>query len=161
MPGRKEEDFKDVMYFHYITYMAISQRKNPSTGVHDSYNLGRPFLCYLYYILILSDLCQQVEKKIFLKKLCIYTMYLIQLHPSTRTPAPEVMKFTIVVDPSLVIINVHLICWKHAPEQRRKFFKITSILHFLPQNYLPLGRGVMTFTISCLFTLQIIHFKFA
>ena len=30
--------------------------------------------------------------------------------PYTRTPAPGVMKFTIFVDPSLVIISIHLVC---------------------------------------------------
>ena len=30
--------------------------------------------------------------------------------PSARTPAPEVMKFTILVDPSLVIITKNIVC---------------------------------------------------
>ena len=38
-------------------------------------------------------------------------------HLSARTPAPEVMKFTIWVDPSLVIITIHLYCLKHAHEK--------------------------------------------
>ena len=35
----------------------------------------------------------------------------------------------------------------------------TSILHFLLQNYLPFGWGVMKFTIYCLLTLRILHTK--
>ena len=42
---------------------------------------------------------------------------------STRTPAPGVMKFTILVDPSLVIITTYLVCLINAWEQRRGFFK--------------------------------------
>ena len=38
-------------------------------------------------------------------------------HLSARTPALEVMKFTIWVDPSLVIITIHLYCLKHAHEK--------------------------------------------
>ena len=40
------------------------------------------------------------------------------------------------------------------------FLRNTAILHFLPQNYLPLGWGVMKFTISCLLTLQMLDTKF-
>ena len=40
------------------------------------------------------------------------------------------------------------------------FLRNTSILNFLPQNYLPFGWGVMKFTISCLLTLQMLHTKF-
>ena len=37
------------------------------------------------------------------------------------------------------------------------FFTNASILHFLPQNYLPFVMGVMKFTISFLLNLQILH----
>ena len=40
------------------------------------------------------------------------------------------------------------------------FLRNTSILHILPQNYLPLGVGVMKFIISFLLTLQMLHTKF-
>ena len=37
--------------------------------------------------------------------------------PSTKTPAPEIMKFTILVDPSLlIIITTHLVYLNHASE---------------------------------------------
>ena len=137
---------------------------------------------------------------------------------STRTPAPRVMKFTISVDPSLVIITLYLVClmelclevekkifkrnnavslynlYGHAPAyeplfqgswnfqfmwtlhwssllctsecelclgvQKMIFFKNKSFFHFLPQNYLTLGWGVMKFTISCLLTLKMLNSKF-
>ena len=34
--------------------------------------------------------------------------------PSARTPAPGVMKFTILVDPSLVIITKNIVCLIYA-----------------------------------------------
>ena len=40
------------------------------------------------------------------------------------------------------------------------FLRNTSILHFLPQNYLRFMWGVMKFIISCLLTLQMLHTKF-
>ena len=47
------------------------------------------------------------------------------------------------------------------PLSREEDFLInTSILHFLPQNYLPLGVGVMKFTIFCFLTLQMLQTKF-
>ena len=59
-----------------------------------------------------------------------------------QTPAPGVMKVTILVDPSLVIITIHLVCLDHAPEQKEDFLKNTSVLHFLPPKLPPLGVGV-------------------
>ena len=79
-----------------------------SMGGQESYNFRRVFLGHHYYILSLSDLCLGVEKGIF-KNIRIFTMTLIWPRPSTRTPVPEVMKFTILVDPSLVIITIHLV----------------------------------------------------
>ena len=39
------------------------------------------------------------------------------------------------------------------------FLGNASIFNFLLQNYLPLGVGVMKFSISCLLTLQMLHTK--
>ena len=51
-----------------------------------------------------------------------------------KNPCPGIMKFTILVDPSLVIFTIHLVCMEDV------YFN-TSILHVLAQNYLPLGLG--------------------
>ena len=40
---------------------------------------------------------------------------------STRTPAPGVMKFTTVIDPSMVIISIYLVCLISVPESRNAF----------------------------------------
>ena len=60
------------------------------------------------------------------------------LCPSTRTPTPRVMKFTILVDPSLVIITTYLVCLIKDWEKRR-FFK--EIQQFYPKIPFPLGGG--------------------
>ena len=70
------------------------------------------------------------------------------------------MKFTILVDPSWVIITIHLICMDHARSREDNFVRNTSILHFLPQNYLLLCWGVMKFEISGLLFQQMLHTKF-
>ena len=78
--------------------MATPLHKNPCPRGHQIYNFGRPFLGH-YYILGLSDLCLGKEKKIFKEIMQFhYTTYMP--HPSTRTPAPSVIKFTILVNPS-------------------------------------------------------------
>ena len=50
--------------------------------------------------------------------------------PSTRTFSLGVMKFTILVDPSSVIITTYLV-----------FKRNTAISYFFLQNYLPVGWG--------------------
>ena len=64
MPGSREENFLRKMHFHFMTYMATPQQKNPCPGDYEIYNFGRPLLFNHYSILGLSDLCLGVEKKI-------------------------------------------------------------------------------------------------
>ena len=40
------------------------------------------------------------------------------------------------------------------------FFINTAVLHFLPQNFLPIWRGVVKLKISSFITLQMLHAKF-
>ena len=40
-------------------------KRNPCPRDHEIYNFGRSFLGYYYIILSLSELCLEVEKKIF------------------------------------------------------------------------------------------------
>ena len=63
--GVEKMIFIGQIYFHYTTYMATPQRKNPCPWGHEINNFGRPFLGHHYYILSMSDLCLGVEKKIF------------------------------------------------------------------------------------------------
>ena len=57
--GVKKKILKEMMHFHYMTYIAIPQRKNPCPGGNEIYNLGRPFLGHH------NHTCPWVEKKIF------------------------------------------------------------------------------------------------
>ena len=79
--------------------------------------------------------------------------------PSKRTPPPGVIKFTTLVDSSLIIITIHLVSMNHAPEKRRKVLKKYINFKFFTPKLPPLGVGVMKFTISCHLTLQLLHTK--
>ena len=109
------------------------------------------FVCLIY----------SLGKRIFLKKQFMTYM----ATPKHNIPAPGVMKLTIQVDPSLVIITISLVYLNHAPEQRRRFFKkkyinLSLFTPKLPHTPPSRGVGVTKFTISCLQTLQMLHTKF-
>ena len=46
--GVEKKIFEEITDFHYMTYMATLQHKNPCPGGHEIYNLGRPFLGHHY-----------------------------------------------------------------------------------------------------------------
>ena len=90
------------MHFHNMTYMATPEHKNPCPGGHYIKNFGRPFLGYQYYILELSDPCPSVDKK--RSRNIAFSLY-------GHAPAQEhlpggVKQFTILVDPSFIIITI-------------------------------------------------------
>ena len=90
-----------MMLFNYMTYMATPSHKNPCPKGHEIYNFCRTFefviitidsvsliyaqewrryypsvlLLLLLYILILSDLCLSVQKRILKEKDQFYTFY--------------------------------------------------------------------------------------
>ena len=73
--GVEKNIVKETMQFHYMTYMATPEHKNPCPRGHEMYNFGRAFLVHHYYIVIgLSDLCLGVEKKIFKEIIHFYSM---------------------------------------------------------------------------------------
>ena len=55
----------DIMYFHYITYMAMPVHQNPRPGGNEIYNFGRPLLGHYSYTISSYGPCPGVEKKIF------------------------------------------------------------------------------------------------
>ena len=59
--------------------------------------------CFLYKLI-------REENKIFKEIMQFHYMTSIWPRPCTRTPAPGVMKFIILVDSSLVIITTYLDC---------------------------------------------------
>ena len=95
--------------------MTTPWHKNPCPRGHEIYNFGRPFLGHHYYILGLSDLCLEVERKIL--KEIIYFHYMTYMATLLfKNPAPGVMKLTILVDPSLITITTYLVCLIYAWE---------------------------------------------
>ena len=66
--------------------------------------------------------------------------------PQRKNPYPGVMKFTIWVDPFLVIITIYLVCLIYASEERRRFLKGIMYLHYMtymvtPQRKNPCAGG--------------------
>ena len=49
--------YKEIMHFHYITYMTTPHHKSPCPG-------GRPFLGHHFYTPVLYGPCPEVEKKL-------------------------------------------------------------------------------------------------
>ena len=79
MLSSREDDFKEIKHFHYMTnmHMAAPYQKNPYLWVNEIYNFGRPFLAHHYYILNLSYLYPGVEKKDFERNnaFSLYNLY--------------------------------------------------------------------------------------
>ena len=77
------------------------------------------------------------ERRRFLKKKCIFTIWLIWPRPGTRTPAPgghEIYKFGRRIFCHHYYKNV-LSLSEPCPGVKQKIIK--EILHFLPKNYPP------------------------
>ena len=60
--GVEKKILKEILNFHYTTYMNTSQQKNPFPGGREIDNFGRPFPGHLSYILGLSILCLGVKR---------------------------------------------------------------------------------------------------
>ena len=141
---RVEDSKRNNTYSVYdlqVSSHALAQESLP-WGSWNFYNFGRPFVGHHIYILSLSVLCLGVEKKKF--KIYKKMHFIIRLrwpHPCTRIPAPGVMKYTLMVDPTLVIITIHLGCMDHAPGKRRCFYSIQQFYTFYLPSYFPLVRG--------------------
>ena len=88
MPEVEEKIFKEVIHFHYMTYMATPQHKNACTRNHEIYNFGRPFLGHHNYIHTLSVLCLGVENKTFKEIMQIHHMTYMAT-PLQKDPLPE------------------------------------------------------------------------
>ena len=130
------------MDFHYMIYMGMSQHKKPCPWGHEIYNFGKPFFGHHNCILNLSDLCLGVQKTLFEKRIMHFKYNDLKYitMPQYKNSGPGVMKVTMLVNPSLVIITIHLFCLNHAHQQRRRLKK-PLILHFISPNYLPQGQG--------------------
>ena len=141
------------MYFHYITYMATPQHKNPWSGGHEIYNFGGPFLGHHYYTLSLSDLCLGVKNKNFKEIMYFHHMYItLMAAPQHQNPDLRRHEFAILADPSSVIITMHLVCL-NMPKSLRKTLKEIMQFQYMtcmttPQLHVKTpAPGVMKFTI--------------
>ena len=103
--GVEQTILKQIMHFHFMTYIATPKHKNPALG-YEIYIFDRPLLGHHYDKLGLFDLCQGVKKKIFTEIMHVHYMTYL----ATRTPALGVMKFTILIDLSLFIITIYFVC---------------------------------------------------
>ena len=112
--------------------MVAPKHKNSCLGRHEFYNFGRLVLGHYmyYYSLSLSDVCLEVDTKIFEKNNAFLLCDLFGHAPVQELLHRGVMKFTTLVDPSMVIFTMHLVCLNHTP--------------ILP----PFGVVAMKFTIS-------------
>ena len=128
------------MYFHYMTYMATPLHKSPCP------NFGRSLLGHHNYTIILglSDVCLGVEKKFFNDIMQFHYMTYMAT-PLHKNPCPRVLEIYNFGRPFL---GHH--CYKlglsdacplpvlRLGVEKKMFLRNTSILQFLPQNYLPL-----------------------
>ena len=104
---------KEIMHSHYMTYTAkpyVAQEHQ--TWGHEIYNFRiDPSLVIIYLLIVFAFVC------------------LIR--------SPGAMKFTIFVDPSLVIITIYLV--DQYPGVDKIFREMHQIYTFYPQHYLSLG----------------------
>ena len=81
--------------------------------------------------------CLGVKKR---KNAC--SQYDLYGHALPQEPLPcGVMKFTILLDPSLAIITIHLFSLNNASEQRKRFFKKYISFTLFTPKLLPLYVG--------------------
>ena len=79
MPKSRENDFKEIIDFHYLGNMAMHQNKSPA--LYDIYISSLLIIKYYQYLLSWFDLCSRVEKKIFIEIHPFHTFYLKIMSP--------------------------------------------------------------------------------
>ena len=100
--------------------MATPLHKTTAPGFMKFTILVDPSLVIITtYLVCMIFMYLGVEKKIF-KRNNAFSLFDLCDHALAQKPlSPGVMKFTILVDPSLVIIIIYLVCLICAWEQRR------------------------------------------
>ena len=106
-----------------MTCIATFQHTKPCPGGHEIYNFGTLFLGHHNYKLRLPVLCLGVEWRILKEIMHVHYIYVTWSRSCTRIPVPDVMKFTIPADPSLVIINHTLSLSDLCLGVKKKIFK--------------------------------------
>ena len=82
--GVEKMIFKKKMYFHYITYMATPQNKNPYSRGYEIHNFGKPFLSLYNYALSLSHSCPSIEEDF--KRNSAVSLYDLYGHALPKNP---------------------------------------------------------------------------
>ena len=145
------------MHFHYITHMATAQHQNPCPGVMKFTILVNPSLVIITLYLVYLNYAWEYRRRFVRNN--AFSSYNLYICPrsSIRTHAPGVMKYTIQVDSSLLIITIYmyLVCLIYAYDKKYIHFSLFTLK--LPSLN---EVGVMKFTISCLSTLKMLHTKF-
>ena len=123
----------------------IAQKK-PCPEGNEIYNFGRPFLCHHYHVHSFSDLCLGVEnsKKILNETMHFHYIIYMAIH-SHKNAYSKVKKFTIQVDPYLVIKTIYTFRLIYAQTQRRVIKKYTYFTHL---NYFIRGGGAVGQSVS-------------
>ena len=116
----EETIFKEIIHFYYMTYMSTPLHKNLCPGAHGIHNFGILFLGFHYFILSLSDLCLELERFFFFRKNA-FSLYDICPHPSKETIPRGSWNLQILVNPSLVIITIQIICQNHTRRREEDF----------------------------------------
>ena len=91
------------------------------------------------------------------RRKCIFIHMICMAKPYNKNPCPGVIKFTNLVNPSLVINTIYL-----ATSREEDFKRNISILifFFTVNNFFFWRWGVIYFTISYLLTLKMLHTEF-
>ena len=149
------------MHFHYMTYTATPQHKNPCPGGHEIYNFGSPFLCLHNYILSLSEQCLGEQRKRFLKQIMHFHYMNFMVTHVHKNPCPRGHEIYNFGRPFLghhyYILRLSDQC---LGEETNIFKEIQQFYTYYLKITSPLDGGVMKFTISCLLTLQMLPTKF-
>ena len=113
-------------------------RRTTAPGVMKFKFVVHRSLDFYYYILSLSKLYLGAEKE-NLKEIMHFRYMTYLATPQYKNPCPGVKKFKHLVDPSLVIIILHLIC-PHNVLEKRSFFISLPYRFYIPNLLKFLGR---------------------
>ena len=114
---------KEIMQFHYLSYMTTPQHKNPCPRGHEVYYFDRPFLGHHQYILGLSDQCLGVEKKISKDIMQFHDMTYMAM-PQHKKSCPRAHEIYNFGRPSNYILTLSVLCFG----EKKKILK--EIMHF-------------------------------
>ena len=93
-PSVEKKIFKEVMHFHYMTYMATPQHKNPCPEVMKFTNLEEPSLDIITLYLVCLNHAQEQRRR-FLNKYINFRLFTPKLPPLETEGGGGVIKFTI------------------------------------------------------------------